>query len=131
MFLGDDDVVSEQIPPPAASASLRKIAVECTERSSDERIDPKGEIPEGYCLNSVDSLKEFARTIHSNLPCASGEIIILLNHFTQYALVLRASFNAILVFIVTYFSISLFFVVVDHLELHEKSEERFSLSSSM
>ena len=84
MFLSDD-VVSEQIPPPAASASLRKIAAECTERSSDERIDPKGEIPEGYCLISADSLKEFARTIHLNLPCAFGEIIILLNHFTQYA----------------------------------------------
>ena len=74
-FVGEDDVVSEQIPPPAASASFRKIAAECTESSSDESIDPKGEIPEGYRLVSTESLKEFARRIHSNSPCASGEII--------------------------------------------------------
>ena len=76
-FVGEDDVVSEQIPPPAASASSRKLAAECTENSSDEGIiDPKGEISEGYRLVSVDSLKEFARRIHSNSPCASGENII-------------------------------------------------------
>ena len=44
-FVGEDDIVSEQIPPPAASASFRKLAVECTESSSDESMDPKGEIP--------------------------------------------------------------------------------------
>ena len=76
MFVGEDDVASEQIPLPAASASLRNIAVQCTESSSDESIDPKGEIPEGYCLVSMDSLVEFARRIHSNSPCSSGEIII-------------------------------------------------------
>ena len=65
-FVGED-VVSEQIPPPAASASLRKIGSEYTESSSDERIDPKGKIPEGCRLVSMDSLKEFARRIHSNL----------------------------------------------------------------
>ena len=75
-FVSEDDVVSEQIPPPAASASLRKIGAEYTESSSDESIDPKGEIPEGYRLVSMDSLKEFARRIHSNSQCASGEIII-------------------------------------------------------
>ena len=75
-FVGEDDVVSKQIPPPAASASLRKIGAEYTESSSDESIDPKGEIPEGYRLVSMDSLKEFARRIHSNSQCASGEIII-------------------------------------------------------
>ena len=69
-------IVSEQIPPPAASASFRKLAVECTESSSDESMDPKGEIPEGYRLVSINSLVEFARRIHSNSPCSSGEIII-------------------------------------------------------
>ena len=80
-FVGEDVVVSEQIPPPAASASLRKIGAEYTESSSDESIDPKGEIPEGYRLVSMDSLKEFARRIHSNSPCASGEIIIFSAYF--------------------------------------------------
>ena len=75
-FVGEDDVVSEQIPPPAASASLRKNGSEYTESSSDERIDPKGKIPEGYRLVSMDSLKEFAGRIHSNSQCAFGEIII-------------------------------------------------------
>ena len=75
-FVGEDDVVSEQIPSPAVSASLRKIAGESTESSSDESIDPKGEIPKGYRLISVDSLKEFARTIRSNSPRTSGEITI-------------------------------------------------------
>ena len=75
-FVGEDDIVGEQIPPPAASASFRKLAVECTESSSDESMDPKGEIPEGYRLVSINSLVEFARRIHSNSPCSSGEIII-------------------------------------------------------
>ena len=46
-FVGEDNVVSKQIPPPAAFASLRKFAGECTESSSDEIIDPKGEMPKG------------------------------------------------------------------------------------
>ena len=82
-FVGEDDIVSEQIPPPAASASLLnlngvivELVVECTESSSDESMDPKGEIPEGYRLVSLNSLVEFARRIHSNSPCSSGEIII-------------------------------------------------------
>lgn len=73
-FIGEDDVVSEQIPPPAASASSRKIPAENTESSSDECIDPKGEIPEGYRFVSVESLTEFVRRIHSHSPCASGKI---------------------------------------------------------
>ena len=78
-FVGEDDVVSEQIPPPAASATSRKLADEFTESSSDEDIiGPEGVIPEGYRLVSVDSLKEFARRIHSNSPCASGKNITLL-----------------------------------------------------
>ena len=40
-------MVSEQIPLPATSASLRKNAVECTESSSNGSVDPKGEIAEG------------------------------------------------------------------------------------
>ena len=56
-FVGED-VVSEQIPPPAASASSRKLAAECAKSSSDDNmIDPKGEIPEGYRLISLESLK--------------------------------------------------------------------------
>ena len=39
-------------------------------------IDPKGEIPEGYRVVSIDSLVEFAWRIHSNSPCSSGEAII-------------------------------------------------------
>ena len=101
-FVGEDDVVSEQIPPPAASASFRKIAAECTESSSDESIDPKGEIPEGYRLVSMESLKEFARRIHSNSPCASGEIIIfnyckLIFTFTIHIVFLCASIIAVVV----------------------------------
>ena len=75
-FVGEDDVVSE---PPAASASSRKIVPECEETSSDESVyDTKGEIPEGYRLISLDSLKEFAKRIHSNSTCASGEIIVII-----------------------------------------------------
>lgn len=37
-FVDEDDVVSKQIPPPAASASSRKLAAECTDGSSDEGI---------------------------------------------------------------------------------------------
>ena len=53
-----------------------KLVLNYTERSSHESIDPKGEIPEGYRLVSMDSLKEFAGRIHSNSQCAFGEIII-------------------------------------------------------
>ena len=102
-FVGEDDVVSEQIPPPAASASLTKIAAECTQSSSDERIDPNGEIPEGYRLFFpwIVSTEEFAERSHSNSQCA-GEIIILLSRFTQYALISSS-------LPLTYLSISLFF----------------------
>ena len=78
-FVGEDDVASEQIPPPAASASSRKIAPESPETSSDEsRYDPKGERPEGYRLISMDSLKEFAKRIHANSTCTSGKIIVII-----------------------------------------------------
>ena len=132
-FVGEDVVVSEQIPPPAASASLRKIGAEYTESSSDESIDPKGEIPEGYRLVSMDSLKEFARRIHSNSQCASGEIIIFSGYFyflivyiikcaSPVAVLVRRRHHLVIFFIV---------VVVGHLELREISTSRFGLSSSI
>ena len=132
-FVGEDVVVSEQIPPPAASASLRKIGAEYTESSSDESIDPKGEIPEGYRLVSMDSLKEFARRIHSNSQCAYGEIIIFSGYFyflivhiikcaSPVAVLVRRRHHLVIFFIV---------VVVGHLELREISTSRFGLSSSI
>ena len=54
-------MVSEQIPLPATSASLRKIGVECTESSSNGSIDPKSEIVEGWRLLSMDSSKNLQK----------------------------------------------------------------------
>ena len=76
-FVGEDDVVSEQVPPPAASVSSRKITTENSESSSNESTDAGGKVPEGYRLISMESLREFAKRIHSNLSCASGEIFIV------------------------------------------------------
>ena len=99
MFVIEDDVVSEQIPLPPSPASLTKIGTECTESSSNESIDPKGDIP-GYCLVSMDSLKELATRIHSNSPCASGEIIIFsycIFTFTIHIVFLCASIITVVV----------------------------------
>ena len=133
-FVGEDDVVSEQIPPPAASASLRKIGAEYTESSSDESIDPKGEIPEGYRLVSMDSLKEFARRIHSNSQCvpvrSSFSVIFTFAILIVY-IVKRAYIVAFLVRRRHHLVIFFIVVVVGHLELREISTSRFGLSSSI
>ena len=49
-FIGKDDVVSEKISPPAASASSRKIAPESPETSSDESLS----IPEVKYQKNMD-----------------------------------------------------------------------------
>ena len=59
---------------------VEKISVEFTESSSNQSIDPRGKIPVGYCLVSMESLEEFARRIQSNSPCSSDEMII----FSQF-----------------------------------------------
>ena len=75
-FVGEDDVVSEQVPLPAASVSSRKITTENSESSSNESTDAGGKVPEGYHLISMESLREFAKRIHSNSSCAAGEIFV-------------------------------------------------------
>ena len=58
-FVGEDDVVSEQIPTPAESASMRKIQLSDHESSSDESNEDDLEPAEGYRLVSMDSLLKF------------------------------------------------------------------------
>lgn len=55
---------------------VEEISVEFTESSSNQSMDPRGKIPVGYCLVSMESLVEFARRIQSNSPCSSDEMII-------------------------------------------------------
>ena len=79
----EDGVVRQQIQPLAVSALSRKIAAEPTESSSDESIDHKGEIPKGYCLFSVDSLKGIGTRIRLNTPCTSGKMHQLFDLHSQ------------------------------------------------
>ena len=47
-FVGEDDVVSEQIPEPVASVSSRKLQESDNESASDESISPEMPVAEGY-----------------------------------------------------------------------------------
>ena len=72
-FIGEDDVVSEQIPPPAEPASSRKIQISETESSSDENTYDSWEPASGYRLVSMDSLTKFCNRVHSHSSCSSGK----------------------------------------------------------
>ena len=73
-FVGEDDVVSEIIPPPAIPVSARKIGACAIDTSLwDESIPDDLEIAEGYRLVSMESLRKFVNRVHTHGPCASGE----------------------------------------------------------
>ena len=73
-FVGEDDVVSEMIPPPAIPVSARKIGACAIDTSLwDESIPDDLEIAEGYRLVSMESLRKFVNRVHTHGPCASGE----------------------------------------------------------
>ena len=73
-FVGEDDVVSEMIPPPTVPASSRKLGACAVDvSSSDESILDDLETAQGYRLVSMESLRKFVKRIHTHAPCASGE----------------------------------------------------------
>ena len=75
-FVGEDDVVSEMIPPPTVPASSRKLdAYVVDASSSDESILEDLETAQGYRLVSMESLRKFVKRIHTHTPCASGELV--------------------------------------------------------
>ena len=73
IFVGEDDVVSEQILPPAESASKRKIQPNDDGSSSNETAEDDLASAEGYRLVSMDSLLKFVKRIHAKTPCHFGE----------------------------------------------------------
>ena len=72
-FVGEDDVVSEQIPPPAESASKWKIQPNNDESSSNEPIQDDLAAAKGYRLVSMDRFLKFVERIHSQTPCNVGK----------------------------------------------------------
>lgn len=63
-FVGEDDVVSEMIPPPAIPVSARKIGACAIDTSLwDESIPDDLEIAEGYRLVSMESLRKVGLTV--------------------------------------------------------------------
>ena len=72
-FAGEDDVVSEQIPPPTESASKRKIQPNddgsCSNETAEDDLAPA----EGYRLVSMDSLLKFVKRIYAQTPCHLGK----------------------------------------------------------
>ena len=72
IFVGEDDVVSEQILPLAESASKRKKQPNGDESSLDEGIEDNLVPAEGYRLVSMDSLIKFGKRIHAQTPCNLG-----------------------------------------------------------
>lgn len=58
-FVGEDDVVSEMIPPPAIPVSARKIGACAIDTSLwDESIPDDLEIAEGYCASAKHAIME-------------------------------------------------------------------------
>ena len=58
-FVGEDDVVSEMIPPPAIPVSARKIGACAIDTSLwDEGIPDDLEIAEGYCASAKHAIME-------------------------------------------------------------------------
>ena len=72
-FVGEDDVVSEQIPPPAESASKWKIQPNNDESSSNETVEDDLAAAKGYRLVSMDRFLKFVERIHSQTPCNLGK----------------------------------------------------------
>lgn len=72
-FVGEDDLVSEQIPPPAESASKRKIQPNDDGSSSNETAEDDLAPAEGYRLVSMDSLLKFVKRIYAQTPCHLGK----------------------------------------------------------
>lgn len=77
-FVGEEDVVSERIPPPKTPASSRKLGVQEQESSDSESYEFEEEV-KGYRFVSMDSLLKFVRRIHSRGPCASGVLYNIFN----------------------------------------------------
>ena len=73
IFVGEDDVVSEQIPPPAESASKRKIQPNSDESSSNEAVEDDLTAAKGCRLVSMDRFLKFVERIHSQTPCNLGK----------------------------------------------------------
>ena len=67
-FVGEDDVASEQIPPPAESASKRKIQPNNVESSSNETVADDLAAAKGYRLVSMavflNLWREFTHKLH-------------------------------------------------------------------
>ena len=74
-LVGEDDVVSEMIPPPTAPCSSRKLSTfQLDASSSDESIVSDLETAQGYRLVSMKNLRKFVTRLHTHAPCASGEM---------------------------------------------------------
>ena len=75
-FVGEDDVVSEQILEPLASVSSRKLQESDDESGSDESISADMPAAEGYRFVNMESLREFLERVHSvSQDCPSGKIV--------------------------------------------------------
>ncbi|XP_032227569.1 uncharacterized protein LOC5503332 [Nematostella vectensis] len=75
-FVGDDDVVSEQVPPPQPSASAQKLHDVLEDLSSDDSLnafEAEGESATGYRFVSIQSLLNFAKRLHANTTCDAGK----------------------------------------------------------
>lgn len=77
-FVGEEDVVSERIPPPKTPASSRKLGVQEQESSDSESYEFEEEV-KGYRFVSMDSLLKFVRRSHSRGPCALGVLYNIFN----------------------------------------------------
>lgn len=55
-FVGEDDMVSKQIPEPLASVFLRKLQESDDESGSDESTSPEMPVAEGYRFVHMESL---------------------------------------------------------------------------
>jgi len=74
-FVGEDDVVSEQIPEPLASVFSRKLQESDHESGSDESFSSQMPVSEGYRFVHMESLREFFGRIHSvSQDCALSEM---------------------------------------------------------
>ena len=75
-FVGENDVVSEQIPEPLASLSSRKLQESDDESGSDESISAEMPVAEGYRCAHMENLREFLERAHSvGQDCLSDKIV--------------------------------------------------------
>ena len=72
-FVGEDDMVSGQISPPAVSASLWKIQVSETESSLVKKFFVRLESVTYYRLVSIERIQKFCNRVHSHSSCSSGK----------------------------------------------------------